>query len=299
MNSRAAASIKAVEEHVLADPPDGLLLFIVFGSQARGTETTDSDLDIMYVTRRESPRFYKTVHDTVLGADGGVKAASIFPHTPESVKRDANLYGMPEYGALRGCRDGGSVILYRSKDACGALDGIMAGGVGGCRGDEDGHNRPDACDTAWCARQYLGKSEKVMSDGLSAAAKYGGSADDGAHVGSVCFMMWWSINHAIRACLLHHGIMFPFTRDVRELHGMLPPGSRMPLDFGALEHWYAHHTESLAAMREGRPPRHDYTGDDMKAAVGAARKAHAFASELLARASAPRPAEQAAVPAAS
>ncbi len=286
MNRRAAASIRAIRKALPFEPPGMLLLFIIFGSQVRNTQTPKSDLDILYVTRRESKQFYKAVEGAVLGARGGVKRASIFAYTPDTIKKYANLYGMVEYGALRGYHNGESIILYRSDTACDALDGMLPAGVGGCRGDEDGHNRKDVCDTAWCARRWLGRAENKMSEGLSSAEKHGVSDRDEA--GFVCYMMYESIDCAVKACLLHHGIKFPFTRDIRILYGMLPPEDRMPMDFDALGHWSAYFDKRFERMLKKRAPPYDYTRNDVDAAVDAARKTHALVSEALD--SAPRPA---------
>lgn len=282
MNRRAAASVNAIKKALPFEPPGALLLFIIFGSQVRNTQTSESDLDILYVTRTESKQFNEALHNTMVGARGGVNNATVFAHTPRTIKRNANLYGMPEYGALRGHRKGESIILYRSDDACDTLDLVMAGGVGGCRGDEDGHNKKDVCDTAWCARRWLDMSEKLISDGRSYAGKHCHGANDGDHARSVCFMMQRSIDHAIRARLLHHNILFPFTRDIRALHGMLPPESRMPLDFDALLHWGDHPNGRAGRTLNRHAPPCDYISHGVDAAIDAALRAHALVSEALA-----------------
>ena len=279
MNSSAAASIRAIKRHILADPPDELLLFIVFGSQVRNEEKSESDLDILCVTRTESRQFYESLHNAMAGARDGVRSATVLEHTPQTIGWNANLYGTPEYGALRGYHNDESIILYRSDDACDALDDIMAGGAGGCRGDEDGHNEKDACDTDWCARQWLGRAKDRISEGLASAERRGNSDRD--HAGFICYMMYESIDFSIKACLLHHGIMFPFTRDVSALYRMLPSGSRMPVDFAELKEWSAYFDRRIDGVLKKDARHYNYTRSDAEAAAGAARRAHAFVSEEL------------------
>ncbi len=281
MDQHAAASISAIKKALPFEPPGELLLFIIFGSQVRNEEKSESDLDILCVTRTGSKRFYEALHDTMAETRTGVRSATVLEHTPQTIGRNANLYGMPEYGALRGYHRGESAILYRSDDACGEFDGIMAGGVGGCNGDADGHNEKDACDVDWCARQWLDMSEKLMSDGLSYAKKHRSDTSGGDHAGSVCFLMHRSIDHAIRACLLHHGILFPFTRDIRVLYRMLPPESRMPLNLDALHHWGSDSHRHADRMQDGHDPCHDYTPHDVDAAIDAAKRTHALVAEKL------------------
>ena len=291
MNRRAAVSVDAIRKVLPLEPPGELLLLIIFGSQVRNEEKPESDLDILCVTRTGSKSFYEALHKTMAEKSDGVRGATVLEHTPQTIGRNANLYGMPEYGALRGYHNGESVILYRSKDACSELDGIMAGGVGGCRGDMDGHNEKDECDTDWCARQWFDISGKLISDGLSRAEEARREDDDndggGRRAKSICTLMHRSIDHAIRACLLHHDVMFPFTRDTCELYGLLPPEGRMPLDLDALRHWDSYSNRHAGRMQNGHDSCNNYTMHDADVAIDAAKETRAFVSEKL---SAARPA---------
>ena len=47
MNERATASVNAIIKALPFDIPDDLLLLSIFGSQAKGTERPDSDLDVL------------------------------------------------------------------------------------------------------------------------------------------------------------------------------------------------------------------------------------------------------------
>ena len=282
MNHRAAASIKAIEEALPFEPPDELLLFIIFGSQVRNTQTAESDLDILCVTRTGSRQFYESLHKTMANARDGVRSATVFEHTPQTLEKYANLYGMVEYSALRGHHSGESIILYRSDDACDALDHILPAGVGGCPGDEDGHNNPDTNDTALWARRWLIRSEKAIADGLSYAKKHvSGDDGDGDYAWAVCDTMYESIDSAMKACLLHHGKLFPFTRDIRELHDMLPKKTRIHFDLGALEHWGARSGKRAGQTTDKHPAHCDYTRNDADAAIEAAQRVHAIVSKLL------------------
>ncbi len=279
MNRRATASVDAIKKALPFEPSNELLLLIIFGSQVRNEETPESDLDILCVTRTESKQFYASLHSAMAGVRDGVRSATVLEHTPQTIGRNANLYGMPEYGALRGYRNGESVILYRSKDACSALDGIMAGGVGGCCGDEDGHNEKDVCDTDWCALQWLSRAENGISEGLLLAERRGCSDRDLA--GFICYIMYESIDSSIKACLLHHDIMFPFTRDIHALHEMLPSGSHMPMDFVALSNWSAYFGKHINGVPKKNAHHYNYTRNDVEAASDAARRAYALVSRKL------------------
>ncbi|MCE2499148.1 MAG: hypothetical protein J4F28_09260 [Nitrosopumilaceae archaeon] len=286
MNRQGAASVRAIKRALPFEPPGELLLFIIFGSQIRNTEAPESDLDILYVTRTESKQFNEAVHDTLAGTRGGVKRATIFAHTPQTIKKYTNLYGTVEYGALRGHHDGGSVILYRADNACDELDGALPAGVGGCPGDGvDGHNKPDAEDTVLWARRWLIISEKSIADGLSYAKEHASDGDSGRHAWVVRDAMYRSIECAIKACLLHHGVKFPFMRDIRALHAMLPPESRMPLDpgldLGVLWRWDGR-PDRRSRRTAGRHTSHyDCTRSDADAATGAAQATYALVSEMV------------------
>ena len=270
MNRRAAASVDAIRRALPLEPPGELLLLMVFGSQVRNTETPDSDLDILYVSRTGSGRLRESLNGALSGARGGVPEATVFAYTPQTLEKYANLYGMPEYHALRGH---GSAILYRSPDACRVLDPLTAAGVGGC--PDDGRHRPDVQDFALWARRWLDRARHFLPPAPRAAGGGLGSA-------SACHMACVSIDCAVKACLLHHRIPFPFTRDIRALCHMLPAACRPPLDPAALSHW-SRTCDKRGAARgaDAAPPPPHYTASDAHAAVWAAWQTHGFASELL------------------
>ena len=71
MNRRAAASVRSIKDGLLSDPPAGLLLFLIFGSQVRNTQSPDSDLDILCITRTGSKKFYESLCSVLAGTRGG------------------------------------------------------------------------------------------------------------------------------------------------------------------------------------------------------------------------------------
>lgn len=194
MNERGAASLNALR-HAL--PIDGLLYLSVFGSQVKGTERPDSDLDALMVSAEPSCR--RAIRDAITRAPGGVSDATVLPHTPETVERMANVYGSVEYGVLRGV---GSMELYRA-------DGF----------DIELHS---GIDYAYSARRYLETVKSCMSlDGPPGEPERP--------------LLLIAADCLLRASLLAAGVDFPWTRNLRALRDMLPPSARPPLDLGALE----------------------------------------------------------------
>ncbi len=269
MNRRAAASVRSIRNGLLSDPPAGLLLFIIFGSQVRNTQSPDSDLDILCITRTGSKKFYESLCNVLAGTRGGVKQATVFEHTPRTIGRNANLYGTPEYHALRDYHKGESRILYRSPVACRALDPLLPAGVGGC--PANGHNGPDTCDTAWCADWYL----RISARRLSAGRSWARSTDNlGLNLEPACNTLYDSIGHSMKACLLARRIMFPYARDQRVLYGLLPPDCRPSpdLDLGALHHW---------GSRRIKLGSRTYEPQDVDRATRSARRMYSLASKLV------------------
>lgn len=112
MNKYGNISVNAILK-MLPNTSDNLLYLAIFGSQVRGTERPDSDLDVLYVCHTESQSLGKVIHDTILEAPGGVKTTTIISHTLETIKEPSNVYGSVEYHVLRG---EGARTLYRSAD---------------------------------------------------------------------------------------------------------------------------------------------------------------------------------------
>ena len=197
--------MNALQKHILADPPDELLYFAVFGSQVSGTERVDSDLDIMFVVRSNAWGFWLKTREVVYGAPGGVEKTTVRPHTPETAQAMANVYGSVEYDVMRG---NGSRELYRA--------------------DSFRVDLHDEVNCEYGARKWLEMAKwEIFPDGEYTRQ----------YTGLECFTMAKAIYFLFRSNLLSMGVKFPLTRDIRALYEMLPPERRPPVDIDALEKW--------------------------------------------------------------
>ena len=183
-------------------PFDGLLYLAIFGSQVRGTERPDSDLDVLFVTRTSKESCYTEVRSVVTETPGGVKRASIIPHIPETITRMANVYGSIEYRVLRE-RD--AETLYRSADF--------------------GIEQHPNIDYAYSAERWFEKAETYI---------FPKSGNSNPLSELECVWLYNGIDCLLRASLMSVGVEFPDTRDLRVLHDMLPPDGRPPLDLDVL-----------------------------------------------------------------
>lgn len=200
MNKHGAASVNALRE---ALPFDGLLYLAIFGSQVRGTEQPDSDLDVLFVVHTSKESCYTEVRRAVTGMPGGVKKVSIIPHIPETIAKSANVYGSLEYRVLRGCD---AETLYRSADF-----------------DVELH---PAVDYAYGARIWMERAEAYISPKDDCSKPLPPMYR--------CSRLYSGIDCLLRAGLMSVGVEFPDTRDLRVLHAMLPPDRRPPLDLDTL-----------------------------------------------------------------
>lgn len=227
MDKRAAASLKAIRDALPFNHPNTKLLYMVaFGSQVRGTERPDSDLDVFYVVDDWSFGFDMAVKRTGRRAPGGMRDINTFSYSLSAVQEQANLYGSPVHDVLRGI--GGVDVMYQDEK----FDHLIA--------------EPDL---DWCAAEWLDTAGVYLRRAV------------GDDRGAVCFHASLAIDYSLRSCLLHYGIRFPHTRDIRVLHGMLPP-SDVRLDLGAVNHWrdYIKHSDN------------HYSEEDARTAVEAAKQ---------------------------
>ena len=199
MNQRATISVNSLVKALPFGAPDDLLLLSIFGSQVKGTERPDSDLDVLYVTRASLS--VNTIHDTITKTPGGISKTTVIPHGPDTIAWTANVYGTVEYGVLR---EQGAKTLWRSADF-----------------DIDLHAE---IDYYYSAGRWLDMARKLLFP------KEGGlwSRTD-------CFLAHVAACSLLRAILLSARMTFPFTRDIRVLYGMLPPDRRPPLDVDAVD----------------------------------------------------------------
>ena len=241
MNEQGAASVNAIQEALPFGIPDDLLLLSVFGSQVRGTERSDSDLDVLFVTRTSKTSCYPAVRDTITKAPGGVGKATVIPHTPDTIAGTANVYGTVEWGVLR---EDGARTLWRSADF-------------------DIKLHPEI-DYGYSAGRWLDMARKAIFPKTDNSGRWPGSA---------CFRMHLAICSLLRAGLLSAGIRFPFTRDVRVLYEMLPPEGRPPLDVGA--------AEAIRERYEEDSDEKSWSRADVRAARGMAKQAYWFTSKMV------------------
>ena len=241
MNEQGTASVNALLEALPFGIPDDLLLLSVFGSQARGTERPDSDLDVLFVTRTSKTSCYPAVRDTITETPGGVSKATVIPHTPDTVTKTANVYGTIEWGVLRG---DGAKTLYRSPDF-------------------DVKLHPEI-DYDYGAGRWLAMAEKQIFPKVD---------NSGSWPASACFRMYVATCSLLRAGLLSAKMKFPFTRDIRVLYEMLPPERRPPLDVGAVE--------AIRERYKENSDEKSWSQADVRAARDLARQAYWFTSRMV------------------
>lgn len=205
MDKRAAASVDAIRKALPFEPAGELLLLSIFGSQVKGTETIQSDLDVLFVVRTEFLSFYKIIHDTIRGTPDGIKEVSILPRTTKTIRKSCNVYGSVEYSVLR---ENDAITLYRSADFDVPLDTEI--------------------DYEYCAERWLHLAEKTIFP----KQRYLESKP-----GLNCFHMRNAIDYLLRTNLMSIKVRFPFTRKVRVLYEMLPPERRPPLELATIESW--------------------------------------------------------------
>lgn len=241
MNTRGAKSVQSIMQNVLYEPPESLLYFAIFGSQVRGTEREDSDLDVMFVTAEDDSLPASTVRRAAK-IPGGVKMVTILPHTPESMADDANVYGTVEYGVLRG---DGSKVLYRSPEFHIQL-GLEI---------DYGHS----------AEYWLKNAETYVFP-----------VKDYSELlpGMTCFKAYLAVDSLLRASLMAVGTKFPFTHDLHVLYGMLPSERRPPVDIGVvMTIWNRYFA---AGNKNG-----DWSLDDVRVAKETAKQAYEFTVGLV------------------
>ena len=192
MDGCARKAVEALQE-ALPSSPDTVAVYVA-GSQARGTETERSDLDIYHVVRG-SKRLQKHYDVIRNAARAHIKQVDVVVDTLETFGRNANLYGSFEYRAVR---DG--VLVYEDKagdDRLTVRDMIV-----------DVH-LPD-CTAQWLkfAKQHIDTGESYVRRG-------------GRTHSLPCIMCAKSINASLMAALTRDNIRFKFTKRLADMATLL------------------------------------------------------------------------------
>ena len=241
MNQRGTISVNALTKALPFGIPDDLLLLSIFGSQAKGTERPDSDLDVLFVVRTSKASPINAVHDAITKTPGGVTRTTIIPHTPDTITWTANVYGTVEWGVLR---EQGAKTLWRAADF-------------------DVKLHPEI-DYDYSAGRWLDMARKAIFPEMDRSESRPGSA---------CFRIHLGACNLLRAALLSAGMTFPFTRDIRVLYGMLSPDRRPPLDVDAVE--------AIRERYDKDRDDKNWSRDDVRAARNMVKPAYRFANRMI------------------
>lgn len=213
MNRRVEDSISTLRQN-LPNHRDTVMV-VLFGSQARGDQRPDSDIDILHVVKGNCHRWDQRHFDAIRNALKRVwsprkKDVNVMVENTRSIKKRWNLYGMMEHRAISEGR-----IVYKQQPYADRLLGQY-------------RELPDA----EAARRWVLLAKKVMNEG----ARY--RVDGRMDYGFSCQMMHDAVDGALRALLLHNGVRFPFVRDCGPLYGMLPDRSVVgPHDMDRIARW--------------------------------------------------------------
>lgn len=245
MNARGAKSVQSIMENVLHKPPEGLLYFAIFGSQVKGTEREDSDLDMMYVTSTGDSLSASVVRRAAK-IPGGVKMVTILPYTLESIVEGANVYGSVTYRVLRG-KD--TRTLYKSPDFY--ID--LQPGI----------------DYKHSATYWVESAQEFIFPETDCSE---------SRPGRTCYDMHIGTDYLLRACLCMQRTKFPFTRDLRILYNMLSPERRPPINMDLVVSWLRYLEKWDGGKKES-----DWTRDDAREAKEVTKRAYEFTAGLVGR----------------
>ena len=192
MSGRARASVSALQG-ALPSNPDTIQVYVA-GSQADGTATETSDLDIYHIVSGD--KWAQKHRDIIRDAVGGRMKVDIVVDSPETVAGHVCLYGSFEYQAAHG-----GILIYENRENGGwrAVRDAVAADV--CLQD---------CVERWLefARQHLDIGNSDMRE-------------HGRDIPWPCLMYAMSVRASLAAALTHDNVRFRFTRRLADMAHML------------------------------------------------------------------------------
>ena len=192
MSECARASISALRM-ALPSNPDTIQAYVA-GSQADGTATETSDLDIYHIVSGD--KWAQKHRNIIRDAVGGRMAVDIVVDSPETVAGHVCLYGSFEYQAAhRG------ILIYENRENAGwrAVRDAVAADV--CLPD--------------CVERWLEFAKQHLDIGNSDMREHG------RDIPWPCLMYAMSVRASLAAALTHDNIRFRFTKRLADMAYML------------------------------------------------------------------------------
>ena len=208
MDRRAQRAVESLREALPRNP--ATVAAYVTGSQARGTATERSDLDIYHIVRGNKWNFAHW--DTVTDAVGDIIEVDVIVDSMESLGRSVNMYGSFEYWAIRE-----GVVAYSDGSADWRAVRDMV---------QDDVCLPD------CAPKWLEFAERCRNAGDDDLL------EGGSHSEFACIRYRRSVLVSIMAALTHDNVRFPHMRRLTDLAEMMRDGSVVRgHDLGLVDGW--------------------------------------------------------------